>query len=154
MSQPPPASASTNAIRNRMINRRRNMPGDWRVSGAPSGAWLTASDITCRLSSHPAHEIDQRFRLRLINLVAERGHVAAHVAAVHDRIENAFVAYIVVPLGVGEVAGVIVLTLRSLRVAVSAVTRNAVLAIQLRRGARVVIIRRRNHDSEAAGKEH
>src|SRR5689334_5506883 len=105
------------------------MPGDWRVSGAPTGAWLTSSDITCQLSSHPAHEIDQRFSLRLLDLVAERGHVAAHVAPVHDRIEDSFVAHVFVPLRVGQVARVAKLALRSLRAAVAAVTRNAVLAI-------------------------
>src|SRR6476661_1933971 len=129
------------------------MPGDWRVSGAPTGAWLTSSDITCQLSSHPAHEIDQRFSLRLLDLVAERGHVTAHVAPIHDRIEDSLVAHVVVPLRVGQVARVAEFTLRSLRAAIAAVTGDAIPAIQLRRGARVVIICCDNHNRDAAEKE-
>src|SRR5262249_52338151 len=62
------------------------------------------------LPSQLAHKVYQRIRFLLINFVAERRHGAGHVAPVHDRIEDSFVANVVLPFRVGQVARVVKLS--------------------------------------------
>jgi len=90
-----------------------------------------------------AHEVYQRIGFFLVELVAERGHVAAYVASIHDGIENPFVGYVVLPLRVSKVARVAELSLRRFGAPVAAVTGDAVASIQLRCTARRLVACRR-----------
>src|SRR4026208_2036 len=81
----------------------------------------------------PANKLHQRIDLFFVELVRESRHVAAHAATIRDRVEDALVADFSLPLDLGKVARVAKFTFRSLRLAVGAVTGDAIAAIHLRR---------------------
>jgi hypothetical protein len=57
-------------------------------------------------SFEAANKSYERIDLFFIEFVRERRHVATHVAPVHDRVEDAFVADVSLPLRVGQIARV------------------------------------------------
>src|SRR5215813_1881986 len=65
------------------------------------------------LSFQSANKRDQGVDLVFFQFLPEGRHVAAHVAAVHDRVEDTFVADVRLPVRVCKIARVAVLAFRS-----------------------------------------
>ncbi len=102
----------------------------------------------CCCPFRPRTKSTSEFDLFFFELVGKRRHVAAHVSSIHDRVEDAFVADFSLPLWIGQIARVAKLTLRSLRLAVIAMTRDAIAAIQLRRRALHIGLASRAHGDQ------
>lgn len=86
------------------------------------------------LSLESADVSHERVDLFFIQLVGECRHVAAHVSTIHDRVKNAFVAYVSLPLRICQVARVAKSSFGRFSFAIAAMTRDAIAAVRLRSG--------------------
>src|ERR1051326_122303 len=120
MSHPAPISTTINATCSARISRPRNR----RLENMACGC-----DYPFRLSFQLANKGDQGVDFVFLQFLPEGRHVAAYVAAVRDRVEDAFVADVGLPVRVCKIARVAIPAFRSFGLAIGAVTRDAIAPV-------------------------